>query len=319
MNLTIIGTGSSAPKCIKTNFQLSEMVDTTDEWITSRTGIKERHIITDETISQIASEAAVAALENSGVTSEELDYIICATLRGDYITPSLACEVQRIIGATCPAFDVNAACSGFIYSLDIASALFTAKKAKKILVVAAESLSKLVDWKDRATCVLFGDGAGAVVLSDSDNLLAIKLTARGAAESLFIPSIRSNSPFCEHSEIESYINMDGGEIYKFAVTAIHNELTNIIKTAGISESMIDYVLLHQANVRIIEAAANKFKIPKEKYLVNISKYGNTSAASIPILLDEANREGKFKKGDYLALCAFGGGLTTGACIIRWDK
>lgn len=319
MNLTIIGTGCSTPKCVKTNLELSEIVDTTDEWITSRTGIKERHIITDETLAQIASEAAKAALENAGVLPEELDYIICATLRGDYITPSLSCEVQRIIGASCPAFDINAACSGFIYSLDVASALFTAQKAKKILVVAAESLSKFVDWKDRATCVLFGDGAGAVVLSNHDNLLAIKLTARGEAKSLYIPSTDRNSPFHEQEEIESYINMDGGEIYKFAVTAIYKELKNVISEAGLRQSDIDHVLLHQANIRIIDAAAKKLKIPKEKYLVNISRYGNTSAASIPILLDEANRAGKFKKGDLMALCAFGGGLTTGACILRWDK
>jgi 3-oxoacyl-[acyl-carrier-protein] synthase-3 len=319
MNLTVIGTGSSTPKCVKTNFQLSEILDTTDEWITSRTGIKERHILTDETVAQIASEAAVAALNDADVTADELDYIICATLRGDYITPSLACEVQRIIGASCPAFDLNAACSGFVYSLDVAAALFAAKKAKKILIVAAESLSKLVDWKDRSTCVLFGDGAGAVVLSDSDNLLAIKLTAKGAAESLYIPSTDRSSPFNEQGEIESYINMDGGEIYKFAVTAITNELDSIIDAAGLSANDVDYVLLHQANVRIIDAAANRLNISREKYLVNISKYGNTSAASIPILLDEVNRDGKFKKGDLLALCAFGGGLTTGTCILRWDK
>lgn len=321
MSFTIIGTGSAYPSCVKTNDDLSKLVDTSDEWIKTRSGISRRHICTDETITDLSVKAALSALENAGVSAQELDLIICSTVRGDYFTPSLACLVQMHINASCPAFDLNGACTGFIYALDVALGYFARKKAKKILIISAETMSKMIDWTDRATCVLFGDGAGAVVLSEGDDLLSIKLTADGNDKMLLIPSVEGDCPYSLHKDNKknSYIYMQGQEVFKFAVNAICADLKDVIEEANITEEDIDYVLLHQANMRIIDAAKNKLNIAKEKYLANIEEYGNTSSATIPILLDESNRNNLFKKGDILAFSAFGGGLTTGACVIRWNK
>jgi 3-oxoacyl-[acyl-carrier-protein] synthase-3 len=319
MSFTIIGTGSTAPSCVKDNNELSKIMDTTDEWISIRTGIKQRHICINETAADLAFEASVKALENAKITADELDLIICPTSRGDYIIPSLACIVQERLGACCPAFDINAACSGFVFALDIAAGYFARKGVKKILVVASETMSKLVDWKDRSTCVLFGDGVGAVVLAKGEDLLSIRLTSKGTAASLYIPHISGNCPFGGLNAKDTCMHMEGKEIYKFAVSSICNDLSYVINKAGLSEGDIKYVLSHQANMRIIDAAQSRMNIPRERFLTNIDNYGNTSSASIPILLDEANREGKFKKGDLLALTAFGAGLTTGACILRWNK
>lgn len=319
MSFNIIGTGSAYPRCAKSNDDLSQLVETSDEWISTRTGIKSRHIATSETISDFAEQAALRALEDSSTAPEELDYIICATIRGDYITPSLACVLQKRLGATCPAFDVNAACTGFVYALDIALGYFERKRAKKILVVAAEEMSKLVDWKDRSTCVLFGDGAGAVVLSQGDGLLSIKLSASGSEDALRIDSTAGNSPFSESREHNPFLSMNGAEVYKFAVAAMCGDLEEVIREAGLSQQDIDFVLPHQANSRIIETAKSKLNIPPERYRLNIERFGNTSSASIPILLDELNRAGELEPGNLLALSAFGGGLTTGACVIQWKK
>ncbi len=319
MSFQIIGTGSAYPVCIKTNDELSQLVDTTDEWISSRTGIKSRHISTTESLSELAVTAAKQALEDANVKSEELSLIICATIQGDYVTPSLACVVQKEIGAKCPAFDVNAACSGFIYGLDIALGYYERKKADKVLIIAAETMSKHVNWKDRATCVLFGDGAGAVVLSAGDGLVAIKTTASGATDILTIPGRTGNNPFSEPKAIDDYLYMNGPEVFKFAVTSMCRDLKDVIAAAGLTETEIDMVLPHQANLKIIEGAMNRLKIPEEKYYGNIEHSGNISAASIPILLDELNKAGLIKKGFKLALSSFGGGLTSAACVIKWNK
>jgi 3-oxoacyl-[acyl-carrier-protein] synthase-3 len=270
-------------------------------------------------MTEYASRAGRLALENAGITADELDLILCATIRGDYITPSLACMIQKELGASCPAFDVNAACTGFLYALDIALGYFARKKAKKILVVAAECMSKLVDWKDRSTCVLFGDGAGAAVLAEGDGLLSIKLSASGSRDFLKIDTTAGNSPFWEKTEFNPYLEMNGKEVYKFAVAAMCGDLEEVIREAGLTVQDIDFVLPHQANMRIIETAKGKLGIPHERYRVNIERFGNTSSASIPILLDELNRAGEFQNGSLLAMSAFGGGLTTGACFIRWNK
>jgi 3-oxoacyl-[acyl-carrier-protein] synthase III len=319
MSFNIVGTGSAYPECSKSNEELSQLVDTSDEWISTRTGIKSRHISTSESMTDFVSEAGRLALENASVSPGDLDLIICATIRGDYITPSLACMVQKELGAHCPAFDLNAACTGFIYALDVALGYFARKKAKKILVVAAEAMSKLVDWKDRSTCVLFGDGAGAVVLEEGDGLLSIKISASGSKDFLKIDSSAGNSPFSEDSPINPFLEMNGKEVYKFAVASMCGDLEEVIGEAGLTQQDIDFVLPHQANSRIIETAKGKLKIPAEKYRTNIARFGNTSSASIPILLDELNRAGELKNGDKLALSAFGGGLTTGACVIQWKK
>lgn len=317
MSFSIIGTGSCVPNTILKNDDLSSFLDTTDEWIKTRTGIKQRHICGDESISEIAADAAVKALENAQINASDLDLIICATMTADYFTPSLACVLQKLIGANCPAFDINAACSGFVYALDVAAGYFERNRAKKILVVGAEEMSRIVDWTDRSTCVIFGDGAGAVILEKGDNLLSMKLTSKGDTELLVAPNVDGNYPNKSQTNNLPYLSMNGQEVYKFAVSSVPTDLTDVISTAGVKESQIDFVLLHQANIRIIEAAVSRLSIPKEKFVCNIENYGNTSAASVPILLDEINNQGKLKSGNLLAISAFGGGLTTGACVIRW--
>lgn len=319
MSFNILGTGRCVPKYIMTNEELSTIVDTSDEWIRQRTGICERHICTDETITDLCVTGAQNALENAGVKAEDLDLIICATLRGEFITPSEACVVQKEIGAKCPAFDINGACSGFMYALDVADGFFARKKAKKILVIAADNLSNITDWTDRSTCVLFGDGCGAVVLGEGDGLKSINLTAKGNYEVLYAPRGENTSPFFKHPSEKPVLHMNGQEVYKFAVTSMIRGIRKAVKDAGLTMDDIDHVLPHQANARIIEAAAAKLGIDHDKYVFNIAHYGNTSASCMPMALDEANRAGKFKKGDYIAMCAFGSGLTTGSCVMQWAK
>ncbi len=318
MSFSIIGTGSACPDTIKTNKDLSEIIDTSDEWIKTRTGIARRHLLTDETITDLAALSAERALKDAGTTAQELDLIICSTIRGDYMTPSMACMLQARLGAACPAFDINAACSGFVYALDNALGYFERRKVKKVLIVSAEAMSKMVDWTDRATCVLFGDGAGAVVLSEGNDYLSGKLTAVGS-DLLSIPGTEGCCPYSNAEIRPSYLSMQGQEVFKFAVNAIMKDIRDVLNEAELTEDDVDHVLLHQANTRIIETAKSKLNISKEKYLTNIEEYGNTSSASIPILLDEYARKGMFKKGDILAMSAFGGGLTTGACLVRWCK
>lgn len=318
MSFSIIGTGSACPETVKTNLDLSAIVDTSDEWIKTRTGIARRHILTSETLTDLAVLAAERAMEDAGVSAQELDLIICSTIRGDFMTPSLACILQAKLKATCPAFDINAACSGFVYALDSALGYFVRKKVKKVLIVSAEAMSKMLDWTDRATCVLFGDGAGAVILSEGNDLLSIKLTCVGS-DRLSIPNVEGCCPYSTVEGRPAYLAMQGQEVFKFAVNAIMNDIRDILAEAGLTETEVDHVLLHQANIRIIETAKNKLKIPKEKYHTNIEEYGNTSSASVPILMDECARKKMFNKGDILVMSAFGGGLTTGACLVRWNK
>lgn len=318
MSFRIAGTGSAYPDTFLTNNDIAKIVDTTDEWIYTRTGIKKRPIAEKVSLAQLSAQAAKRALEDAGSDPDELDLIICATVRADNIIPSLACSVQRLIGAKCPAFDINAACSGFIYSLAVANAFFALKKDSKVLVVAGDALSKVVDWRDRATCVLFGDAAGAVVLKRGDSLLSMHLSADGNEDVMNIPSSNGNCPFNMQEEREQYLHMNGQEVFKFAVSAMCADLEKAAAEAGVLLNDIDFVLPHQANQRIIEAAKARLNIPGERFLSNIEDFGNTSAASIPMLLDKLNRSGKLKNGQTLAMTAFGGGLTTGACILKWE-
>lgn len=318
MSFQVIGTGRMVPEFTLSNEQLSKMVDTSDEWITTRTGIKNRFILQDETLSEIAGIAANRALQNAGIEAKELDLIICSTIQGDYITPSLGCMIQKEIGASCPAFDVNAACSGFIYGLDIAESYFARGKVKNVLVIAAEAISRFADWRDRSTCVLFGDAAGAVVLSKGENLLSIKLTAEGNDEFLTIGGQKGNFPDRKIDENHNeYMFMNGQEVYKFAIGSICRDVTEVMEQAGIQNDEVKVILTHQANSRILEAAKNKLDIDGDKFISVIDRYGNTSSASIPVMLDELNRAGKLEKGDKIVLSAFGGGLTTGAAVLRW--
>lgn len=319
MSFSVLGTGKAVPEYVLTNDELSTMVETNDEWISSRTGIKRRHIMKDETMTELCVKAAKEALANAGTTAEELDLIICATLRGEYITPSQACVIQKEIGAKCPAFDINAACSGFIYALDVADGFFARGRVKKALVIAFDNLSNIVDWTDRATCVLFGDGGGAVVLGEGDGLKYIEVGAKGNTEVLKCPHGENTSPFYKYEGEHPYLYMNGPEVYKFAVTSMVRGTKKAIKAAGLTEADIDWVIPHQANIRIIDAAADKLDIPSEKFIRTISEYGNTSGGGCAIAFADCVEKGLFKKGDNIVFCAFGAGLTTASCVITWDK
>ncbi|HIS68132.1 MAG TPA: ketoacyl-ACP synthase III [Candidatus Gallacutalibacter stercoravium] len=319
MSFRILGTGRALPEYVMTNDEMSTIVDTSDEWIRTRTGIAQRRVCTTESIGDLAVQAAENALQNAGIAAQDLDLIVCATIRGEYFSPSEACVVQKRIGACCPAFDVNAACTGFLYGLDVADGFFARKRVKKVLVVAAENVTNCLDWTDRATCVLFGDGAGAAVLGEGNDLLAIRMESHGNIEALNIPRGENTSPFYQLGSQRPVLHMNGREVYKFAVNAMSSGLIQVIADAGLQQSDIDYVLPHQANQRIIDAACAKLDIPKERCVTNIARYGNISAACIPVLLDEMNRDGRLKPGNLLAMSAFGGGLTAGHCVLRWSK
>lgn len=316
MSFTILGTGSALPQLVKTNDDLRAYFDTSDEWIRTRTGILRRHIMMQETVTDLAAQAARHALEAAGTAPEELDYILCATVGGDYLTPSLACMVQRALGASCPAMDVNAACSGFVYGLDMAAALLARGGLRRVLVVAAEGLSRIVDWTDRSTAVLFGDGAGAVVLAPGEDLLYMQLSASGDAEPLYAPYPSGNFPQRAQGP-PPYLHMNGQDVYKFAVNAIYTGIRDALAGTGLAAEQIKHVLLHQANYRIIEAACKRLRIPVERCPINIDEIGNVSAATIPVLLDNCNRAGSLAPGDLIILSAFGAGFTTGTCVLRW--
>lgn len=317
MNFSILGTGSKLPDFTVTNEELSEFLDTNDEWISSRTGIKTRHIMKDETLTQLGTEAALRALENSGTKPEELDLILCTTTRGDYITPALSCTIQAELGATCPTYDVAAACSGFIFALDCAIGYFLRGKAKRILIVSAEAMSRCADWTDRSTAVLFGDGAGAVVLGPGDDCLSILITTKGTAEILHIPHVEGNCPYQEITGRKTHINMSGQEVFKLAVSSIYRDIKAVVEEAGVSLEDISKFVMHQANYRILETLTKRLGIDPDKVPLCIAETGNMSSASVPLLLDKLNRSGELKKGDLVVMCGFGAGFTTGACVIRW--
>lgn len=314
----ITGTGSYVPENIVTNDDLVAYMDTSDEWIRSRSGIEQRHICTTETTSQLALKAAQNALENAHATADEIDMILCATISGEYICPSVAALVQRDLGAQCPCVDLSAACTGWIYLMDTAAAFFARGGIRKMLVIGAESMSRILNWKDRSTAVLFGDGAGAAVLEPGDNYLASSFVTDGNDEVIAIPTDNGISPWLDREQKLPLLHMDGQETYKFAVHNLPKRIDEVLQKAGLKEEDLDWVVPHQANKRIIESAAHRMKgVSAERFCVNLQKYGNTSAATIPLLLDEWNRAGKFKEGDLIAMVAFGGGLSSAACLVRW--
>ena len=318
MSFRILGTGSFLPQKVLTNDDLSHMVETSDEWITKRVGVKERRVCTTETNTDMGVAAALAALEDSGVKPEELDLIIGATISADTISPGLAGMVQNRIGAACPCFDMNAACPGFLFALEVADGFFVKKTVKKVLVVSAERMSGLIDWTDRSTCVIFGDGAGAAVLGEGDSYLASELHTAGGDDVISIPTWWDNSPFYGHELKKNVVSMAGQETYKFAVTSMVRDIQSVMAKAGITGEQVKAVIPHQANYRIINEARRRLpEIAPEKFLINIQRCGNTSSASEPILLDEANRQGLLQPGDYVVLSAFGGGLSSAASVVRW--
>jgi len=317
MSFRILGTGSAVPEKILTNEELSAIVDTTDEWITTRVGISERRVSVTETTAFLAASAAERALEMAGVQADELDLIIAATITSDDVSPTTAGWVQRIIGAKCPAFDINSACSGFLFALETADGYFSTGRYKKILVIGAERISKIVDWKDRSTCVIFGDGAGAAALGEGDGYLASEIHTYGGDEVIKIPAYGGTSIFNENEVLDPTIIMHGQETFKFAVTEMTNHVTNLTSKLGITPADLAYIVPHQANKRIIAFAMKKLGLSEEKFVVNIERYGNTAAASVPMALDELVRSGKLNRGDLVLMSAFGGGLSSGGCVIRW--
>ena len=317
--MRILGTGSALPEFTLTNDRLTEFLDTSDEWIRTRTGIQSRQIATAENALSLGLTATKAALENAGLAPEDIDFLICSTVQADTVTPSLACILQGEAGLKCPAIDINGACAGFIYALDYADALLKAGKARRVLVVCSEIMSRLVDWTDRSTCVLFGDGAGAAVVDGGENLFASRLSSEGDINPINSYVDPGNCPFVRDGRPMSRIHMVGQDVYKFAVSHSGSDLQQVVAQSGLQMDEVDCFLLHQANKRILEAVRTRLHQPPEKFPSNVEVRGNTSSASVAILLDELNRAGRFKAGDVLAMSAFGAGLTTGACVIRWTK
>lgn len=316
----IIGTGSYLPLAILSNEHLSTIVDTSDEWISERTGIKERRIATTETTSSMASAAALLALENSKTLAEDIDLIIVATFTPDSSMPSVACQVQGEIGALhAVCFDLNAACSGFLFALTTAHAYISSGIYKNALIIGAEALSRAIDWTDRGTCVLFGDGAGAVVLSkDSVGFIGSLLGSDGKKGNvLTYPNQMTKNLFDQEEKKETYLQMDGQEVFKFAVRKVPENISDLLKNHHTNIEEIDHFILHQANKRIIQSVAKRLNADENKFPINLNYCGNTSAASVPILLDDLNRSGKLKKNDTLVLSGFGGGLTWGSCLLIW--
>lgn len=323
----ITGTGSYLPDKILTNYDMEKIVETSDEWIRTRTGIGARRVADEKTAaSDIASKAAERAMEDAGIKAEDIDLIIVATVTPDMAIPSTACIVQKNIGAVnAAAFDINVACTGFIYAMTIAEQFIKTGFYKNALIVGAETLTKFLDWQDRNTCVLFGDGAGAAVLErteEGSGILSSYLGADGkGGESLTLPGGGSRMPATYETidQRQHCIKMDGSDVFKFAVRVMGTAALKALEKSNLKIEEIDFLVPHQANIRIIEAAAKRLKLPMEKVYVNLDQYGNMSAASVPVALDEAVKKGCIKKGDTVVLVAFGGGLTWGSSVIKWIK
>ncbi|MBJ6363340.1 beta-ketoacyl-ACP synthase III [Paenibacillus sp. GCM10012307] len=320
----IIGTGKYVPERILTNQELEQMVETSDEWIVTRTGIRERRIAAPEqATSDLAYEASLGALEKAGISAEELDLIIVATITPDTAFPSTACLLQNKLGASkAAAFDLSAACSGFIYGLATASGMIASGMYKHVLVVGAECLSRITDYTDRNTCILFGDGAGAVVLGrvpEGRGFRSFQLGADGSGGELLKVSGGGSrlSPESAEAVKGNFIQMAGSEVFKFAVRIMGGAAEEALEKAGLGKADIDLLIPHQANIRIIQSALNRLELPEEKCMINLDKYGNVSAGSIPIALAEAVEQGRVKEGDTLVLVGFGGGLTWGASTLIW--
>jgi 3-oxoacyl-[acyl-carrier-protein] synthase-3 len=323
----ILGTGSYAPERVMTNEDLAKMVDTSDEWIRARSGIRERRIAApDQATSDLAVVAAQRALDDAGIPASAIDLVIVATITPDSPMPATACIIQHKLGVPTNAacFDLNAACSGFIYALDTACAMLASGRYQKALVIGAEKLSSVVNWQDRGTCLLFGDGAGAAIIGVSETpdigLIGTKLGALGEdTDLLCIPAGGSRMPITPEAIArgDHFIKMKGKEVFKLAVRVMEEAARDILEQHGLAATQIGLVIPHQANLRIIDAIAQYLELPVERFFVNVDRYGNTSAASIPIALDEARKAGRIQPGDLTLLVAFGAGLTYGSALIRW--
>ena len=321
MTIRITGTGVGLPRRQVSNDELAAItgLDTTDQWITTMTGIKQRHICVDETLTDLATAAARQALAEAGVTNRQIDYLICATIGGDTRTPALACAVAERLGANCPATDVNAACAGFVYALDLAASMIRAGRAGQVLIVCAEKMSAHLDWSDRRTCVLFGDGAAACLVTAGAMMTHLSL---GTIPNPTVIAMRNDmagtNPLARGLESPSPVLMDGQRVFKHAVTIIEHEVDRALSALNLTPAEIDLYLIHQANQRIIDFAIARLDQPKTKFPTNIDRYGNISAVSLPLLLHELRQDGRLKAGQRLFLCAFGAGMTYGSCVWDWE-
>jgi 3-oxoacyl-[acyl-carrier-protein] synthase-3 len=315
--MKIIGTGSALPRKIVTNDDLTTFLDTSDEWISSRTGIRSRHVVTDERLEELSAEAARRAIEDAGITPGEIDYILCSNIDNAYVTPGLGCVVAGLLGVTSPAVDINCACPGFIYAVDLAEGLYRAGRVRNVLIICAEEASRMLDWTDRSTCVLFGDGAGAAVLAPGDNIKAFRMACQPSVDILYEYRALNPTPFLTKQEKDIPLQMNGREVFKFAVSTAVRDIESLFSEAGLTAEDIRYFLIHQANLRILEAIRTRIGVPEEKFPTNVQDHGNTSSASCAILLDECKRKGLFHSGDRIIFSAFGAGLLSGALLMEW--
>lgn len=317
--MKIIGTGSALPERVVTNDMLAGFLETSDSWISTRTGIKTRRLLSKETLSELAIVSAQKALQSSGVRPEDIDYLICSNVANSYVTPSLASIILGPLGCCCPCTDLNGACAGFIYALDIADAFIKTGRAKNILIVAAEEPSRFCNWHERETSVLFADGAGAVVVTEGEGFRDFRVTADTHTDVLYYKRSLEATPYDRVDERTMPLVMQGREVFKLAVRACIKDVDIILEKNGLTGDDIELYFLHQANLRIIDSIREHLEQPKEKFPTNLQKYGNTSSASIPILIDEMSRAGELRDGATYLLSAFGGGFVTGAAIMTWSN
>lgn len=315
--MKILGTGSALPKKVVTNEMLSEFLDTSDEWIVPRTGISSRHIISREKIEDLGAQAAMNALEMAGMKPEDIDYCICSNVVSEYATPGLGCVIGAKIGLNCPCIDINCACPGFIYALDIAETHYIAGKVKHVLIICAEQPSRMCDWNDRSTCILFGDGAGAAVLGPGNNIKGIKLGSQLDADKIWQKRGLMPTPYFEGDNTDRCLQMNGREVFRFAVKTSTKDVEQLLDELSLTKNQIDWYIIHQANLRIVDAIKQYLGQPDSKFPTNIQDHGNSSSASCPILLDECNRSRMFKEGDLLIFSAFGAGLLSGVAVVEW--
>jgi len=315
--LKILGTGSALPRKVVTNDDLAEFLDTNDEWISTRTGIRERRVLSDETLQSLAERAAKAAMESAGTEAGDIDFVLVSTVQAETLTPALACDIQQALGLKCMGVDVNGGCTGFIAALSLAEGLIASSRAHKVLIVSAEALSRFADWTDRSTCVLFGDAAGAAVVGEGEGVLDIRFKSEPRRDVLCASTPPGNSPFAVDPAPAQFLKMQGQEVYKFAVSNSFRDIRDMLSGHGLEPQDVDFYVLHQANMRILEAVRTRLKVDEARFPHNIERTGNTSSATIPVLLDELNRAGQLKPGCRVILNAFGAGLCTGTALIQW--
>ena len=317
--MKIIGTGSALPQKEVTNDMLAGFLDTSDSWITTRTGIHSRRLLSTETLRELALSAARKAIESSGLRPEDIDYLICSNVANSYVSPSLGSIILGQLGCCCPTFDMNGACAGMVYSLDVADAFLKSKNVKNVLVVAAEQPSRFCNWHDRATCVLFGDGAAAMVLTEGEGFKDFRLTGKTHTDVMYYKREMQRTPYDRVEEKTEPLVMNGREVFRIAVESCIDDVDTLLERNGMTGDDIDMYLLHQANMRIIECIREHLGQPKEKFPTIIQKYGNTSSASVGILIDELSRAGQLKDGSNLMLSTFGGGFVTAAALLKWSE